>query len=82
MASKPYPEEYADHLATWGSHCGAPKSVYKGHLDILIAAAVAVEREACARKAEGWGNIARNRNYHGEFTAEQIAAAIRARGGK
>ncbi len=47
-----------------------------------IAAAVAVEREACARKAEGWGNIARNRNYHGEFTAEQIAAAIRARGGK
>ena len=22
----------ADHMATWGPHCGAPRSVYRGHV--------------------------------------------------
>jgi hypothetical protein len=31
-------DAYADHMETWGPHCGAPKLVYKGHLDKLLLA--------------------------------------------
>jgi hypothetical protein len=33
-----YKQAYLDHVATWGPNCGAPKSVYKGHLDSLLSA--------------------------------------------
>lgn len=39
FASKNIPE-FASHMETWGSHCGAPKSVYGGHLIVLILASV------------------------------------------
>jgi hypothetical protein len=28
--------DYQEFLRTWGSHCGAPKSVFQGHLNALI----------------------------------------------
>lgn len=36
---KSFEEELKDHLGTWGPHCGAPLSVYAGHLRILILSA-------------------------------------------
>ncbi len=34
-----YTKAWNDHMETWGPHCGAPKSVYRGHLEVLIKAA-------------------------------------------
>lgn len=31
-------DEYAAFLETWGEHCGAPRSVFRGHLNCLIRA--------------------------------------------
>jgi hypothetical protein len=31
-------QEYASFLKTWGAHCGAPKSVFQGHLNCLVQA--------------------------------------------
>lgn len=33
-----YQEALANHLATWGPHCGAPLVVYTGHLNKLLEA--------------------------------------------
>lgn len=37
-AEENFLRELADHLATWGPHCGAPQSVYEGHLRALLRA--------------------------------------------
>ncbi len=29
-----------EHLSTWGPHCGAPRSVFAGHLKALIMALI------------------------------------------
>lgn len=31
-------DEIRLHLSTWGPHCGAPRSVFAGHLKVLILA--------------------------------------------
>lgn len=52
IADPAFLAEYDSHISTWAAHCGAPKSVYIGHLEKLLQAAVKAEREACARIAD------------------------------
>ncbi len=75
-----YEDEYAEHMLTWGPHCGAPKSVYKGHLDKLLRTALDAVRERCAKMAEdervpGETGTAEDAAYNA--ACEHIAAAIR-----
>ncbi len=37
-AEQAFADEYATHMSTWGPNCGAPKSVYEGHLKKLLEA--------------------------------------------
>lgn len=37
-ASEPFGDVVANHLSTWGSNCGAPRSVYEGHINSLLKA--------------------------------------------
>ena len=46
--------ELAEFLDTWGSNCGAPRSVFEGHLNILL---VAIWNAACEAQRE---TIAKN----------------------
>ena len=75
-----FDREYESHMATWGPHCGAPKSVYAGHLKVLIDAAIQAEREACARIADEY----QQESIAGAVSnaCKLIAEQIRARGSK
>lgn len=73
------------HCDGWGCvRCGKPAAPRLGEqcdpelaeFDARVAAAVRVEREACAKAAEQWLNRPRCK-----ATALDIATAIRARGG-
>jgi hypothetical protein len=44
-AKEEFMRQYKDHLETWGPHCGAPKSVFKGHLDKLLRTNVSATEE-------------------------------------
>lgn len=46
-----YFEAYRDHLETWGPHCGAPKSVFQGHLEKLLEAHLYYVAELCSMTA-------------------------------
>lgn len=48
-AEREFAKEWESHMETWGPHCGAPKSVYEGHLRALLKAyrmALLAKREA------------------------------------
>jgi hypothetical protein len=59
--------EYREFLATWARHCGAPASVFQGHLNALLQAelraagtdVLAAARELAERNAVYWRAIDR-----------------------
>lgn len=72
------PEEWAEKV-TWGGR-PLPKET-RQEIVAAILAAVAEEREACARLAEGEGRQAGNAGRHeAAFALDLLADAIRARG--
>ncbi len=78
-----YADEYVSHLLTWGPNCGAPRSVYQGHLDVLLRSARDAEREACAKIAESEmvdeESTGADSDAAYNLACAHIAAAIRAR---
>jgi hypothetical protein len=45
-------DEYRTFLATWGSHCGAPRSVFEGNLNLVIQAELAAAGQDVVQYAQ------------------------------
>lgn len=73
-----FDEEYASHMKIWGPHCGAPKSVYAGHLQVLLNSAKAQGAVEAYQKCE---QIAHDFDAAGEddyWILERIVELIQA----
>lgn len=49
-------EEYQTFLKTWGSHCGAPRSVFQGNLNLVIQAELRAAGEDVVQYAQEIAN--------------------------
>ena len=67
--TRTFQQELELHISTWAAHCGAPKSVYIGHLNVLLDAC---RRETATRCAEIAGQVA---DSYGEFPSEHAVGA-------
>jgi hypothetical protein len=70
-----YAKEYLDFMETWGPHCGAPKAVFKGHIDKLIATHKQYVAGTCSTRAFIHSQYPISTDYDRGYDAGRKAAA-------